>query len=60
MSTIAGGYKVQDARPALQGASRYAATWDTISSDKGEDVDIVVHTQARALVLRVEGLPLFQ
>ena len=57
---IAGGYRLQDARPPSQGASRYAATWYITSSDKGGDVGVMVHTQTRTLVLRVEGLPLFQ
>lgn len=30
-SIIAGSYRLQDARPPPQGASRYPATWDTDS-----------------------------
>ena len=48
----------KDARPWPQGASRYAATWGTTSSGKGEGLGVVVHTQARALLFRVERLPL--
>ena len=50
---------LKDVRPALQGASRYAATWETTSSGKGLGLGlgVVVHTQARALLFRVERLP---